>query len=664
MDIRPTLPFYIATAKAGKYNQPSQNPLINIARFFTCSGHGRGRCEKLFAFIGLTVFMFIFYCCLLYMSGDENLNNSDAKIAVNGGRMGGDSGLGDRLKALRNIIDGKDNIMSKQTPHIGGYNKNLLKHDAHDQLDREDPHLAHDRAKFRKKVDKDDAQIPKPKSGQEIEKLQADMAGEHSVDLEQENEFRRNMIKNMTIFAWDNYRKYAWGANELKPISKTAHHSSVFGSSLLGATLIDGLDTLYIMGLLDRFDEGRKWVEMSFNFKEARGDLSVFETNIRFVGGLLSCYALTKDELFKQKAEEVAKLLLPAFDTPTGIPYALINVQSGSAKNYGWASAGSSILSEFGTLNIEFDYLSIVTGNPKYSEKVKKVREMLNAIDKIDGFYMNYLNPKTGKWGSRHVSMGALGDSFYEYLLKSWLITNKRDVEGLKMYEEALQAFEKKLFFKSQKDGLFYIAEMKGSRIDHKFDHLACFASGMFALHAVNVQNDTAKKHWLEKAEELAHTCHESYIRAGTHLGPESFRFTNEFSAMTINDREKYFILRPEVVEAWFYLWRLTKNQKYRDWAWDAALSIEKYCKTEAGYSGIRNVYEPENVSQDDVQQSFFLAETLKYFYLIFSPDDVIPLDKWVFNTEAHPLPVRFADSDHAPNGPNSNINDNRIKKN
>lgn len=287
---------------------------------------------------------------------------------------------------------------------------------------------------------------------------------------------------------------------------------------------------------------------------------------------------------------------------------------------------------------------------------------MLNAVDKIDGFYMNYLNPKTGKWGSRHVSMGALGDSFYEYLLKSWLITNKRDVEGLRMYEEALQAFEKKLFFKSQKDGLFYIAEMKGSRLDHKFDHLACFAGGMFALHAFNIQNDTTKKYWLGKAEDLAHTCHESYIRSGTHLGPESFRFTNEFSAMAINDREKYFILRPEVVEAWFYLWRLTKKQKYRDWAWDAAQSIEKYCKTEAGYSGIRNVYEPDNPSHDDVQQSFFLAETLKYFYLIFSPDDVIPLDKWVFNTEAHPLPVRFVDSDHAPTDGHSNTNFNRTK--
>lgn len=104
--------------------------------------------------------------------------------------------------------------------------------------------------------------------------------------------------------------------------------------------------------------------------------------------------------------------------------------------------------------------------------------------------------------------------------------------------------------------------------------------------------------------------------------------------------RDGYFILRPEVIEGWFYLWRVTKETKYRDWAWDAAQAIETHCRTENGYSGIRNVDE-DQVDQDDVQQSFFLAETLKYLYLIFSSDELISFDHWVFNTEAHPLPIK-----------------------
>lgn len=113
---------------------------------------------------------------------------------------------------------------------------------------------------------------------------------------------------------------------------------------------------------------------------------------------------------------------------------------------------------------------------------------------------------------------------------------------------------------------------------------------------------------------------------------------------MALRNQDKYYILRPEVIEAYFYLWRTTKDPKYRDWAWDAAQAIEKHCRTEFGYSGIRNVYE-NHVEHDDVQQSFFFAETLKYLYLIFSDDDVLSLDKYVFNTEAHPFLIKQASS-------------------
>lgn len=127
----------------------------------------------------------------------------------------------------------------------------------------------------------------------------------------------------------------------------------------------------------------------------------MFETNIRFVGGLLAAYALTGDTLFKDKAQYIADKMLPAFQTPTGIPYALINFKTGNSKNYGWASGGCSILSEFGTIHLEFQYLSDVTGNSVYQERVKEIRQVLKEIDKPKGLYPNYLNPKTGKWGQR-----------------------------------------------------------------------------------------------------------------------------------------------------------------------------------------------------------------------------------------------------------------------
>jgi mannosyl-oligosaccharide alpha-1,2-mannosidase len=124
----------------------------------------------------------------------------------------------------------------------------------------------------------------------------------------------------------------------------------------------------------------------------------VFETNIRFVGGLLSMFALTGDEMYKEKAHGLATKLLPAFDTPTGIPHALISLASGASKNYGWASSGSSILSEFGTLHLEFVYLSDVTGDGVFREKVMRIRETLKGMEKPKGLYFNYVHPRMGKF--------------------------------------------------------------------------------------------------------------------------------------------------------------------------------------------------------------------------------------------------------------------------
>lgn len=203
----------------------------------------------------------------------------------------------------------------------------------------------------------------------------------------------------MALHAWQNYKLYAWGQNELKPLSKRAHTGSIFGSYDLGATIVDGLDTLYIMGLTEEYEEGKDWIRRKFSLDNMSADLSVFETNIRFVGGLLTLYAFTGDPLYKEKAQHVADKLLPAFQTPTGIPHALVNLKTGHSKNYGWASGGSSILSEFGTLHLEFSYLSDITGNPTYRERVQNIRTFLKEIEKPNGLYPNYLNPKTGKWG-------------------------------------------------------------------------------------------------------------------------------------------------------------------------------------------------------------------------------------------------------------------------
>uniref|UniRef100_A0A8C1Q7B6 alpha-1,2-Mannosidase n=1 Tax=Cyprinus carpio TaxID=7962 RepID=A0A8C1Q7B6_CYPCA len=449
---------------------------------------------------------------------------------------------------------------------------------------------------------------------------------------------RREKVKEMMKFAWDNYKRYAWGKNELRPLTKNGHIGNMFGG-LRGASIVDSLDTLYIMGLMEEYEEAKEWIQDNLDLN-SNGEASLFEVNIRYVGGLLSAYYLTGAEIFKQKVLELGEKLLPAFNTPTGIPRGVINLGSGTSWSWGWASAGSSILAEFGTLHLEFVHLSELSRNPLFTEK--RTGHGLGMNQKPHGLYPNFLSPVSGNWVQHHVSIGGLGDSFYEYLIKSFLMSDKMDQEAQKMYYSAMEAIEANLVQKSP-GGLTYVAEWRGGILDHKMGHLACFSGGMIGIGADDGPAEQ-KQHYLDLAAEITHTCHESYSRSATKLGPEAFRFDAGAEATATRLSDRYYILRPEVIESYMYMWRLTHDPKYREWGWEAVEALEKHCRVEAGFSGIRDVY-ASTVSHDNMQQSFFLSETLKYLYLLFSNDDLLPLDDWVFNTEAHPLPViQFGD--------------------
>ncbi|XP_055117081.1 mannosyl-oligosaccharide 1,2-alpha-mannosidase IC isoform X3 [Symphalangus syndactylus] len=449
---------------------------------------------------------------------------------------------------------------------------------------------------------------------------------------------QREKIKEMMQFAWQSYKRYAMGKNELRPLTKDGYEGNMFGG-LSGATVIDSLDTLYLMDLKEEFQKAKAWVEESFHLNVS-GEASLFEVNIRYIGGLLSAFYLTGEEVFRIKAIRLGEKLLPAFNTPTGIPKGVVSFKSGS---WGWATAGSSsILAEFGSLHLEFLHLTELSGNQVFAEKVRNIRKVLRKIEKPFGLYPNFLSPVSGNWVQHHVSVGGLGDSFYEYLIKSWLMSGKTDMEAKNMYYEALEAIETYLLNVSP-GGLTYIAEWRGGILDHKMGHLACFSGGMIALGAEDAKEEK-RAHYRELAAQITKTCHESYARSDTKLGPEAFWFNSGREAVATQLSESYYILRPEVVESYMYLWRQTHNPIYREWGWEVVLALEKYCRTEAGFSGIQDVYS-STPNHDNKQQSFFLAETLKYLYLLFSEDDLLSLEDWVFNTEAHPLPVNHSDS-------------------
>lgn len=442
---------------------------------------------------------------------------------------------------------------------------------------------------------------------------------------------RQKAVRDAYLHSWNSYKQFAFGKDELQPPYRSG--KDWLG---MGLSIVDSIDTMWLMGLQDEYKVAREWIDKNLHFDVDR-DISVFETTIRVLGGLVSIYDMTNDEMYIRKAEELAKKLLPAFNTPSGYAKTTINLRSGHISNPAW-TGGTCILSETGTMQMEFASITKHTGNKKYQETTIKTYDTLDRITKPGGLYPVYLDPDSGDFRNNRVTLGALGDSYYEYLLKYWILTGKKHDKYRRMYEEAMDAVISTLVQKSTPSGLAYIAEKEGGGLSPKMDHLVCFAGAMFALGAHHKAVKDVSKH-MELGEEITRTCHEFYNRSATGLGPEIVRFRSGADFYTEAGHASTYILRPETVESYFVLYWITGDKKYQDWGWEAFQAIETHCRTRDGYCGVRDVRNVP-VEHDDVQQSFFMAETLKYLYLLFSPRDTLELDKWVFNTEAHPIKV------------------------
>ena len=452
------------------------------------------------------------------------------------------------------------------------------------------------------------------------------------------DEERRDAVRAAMRHAWAGYKKYAWGMDEVDPV----HHAGTnwLGAGL-GATIIDSLDTLWIMNMEDEFYEARDWVRDNFN-PRINADVSFFETTIRILGGLLSAYGLSGDSVFLENARDVGDGLIRAIKPPNAMPYLQVNLNTGEASSPSWAS-GKTNIAEAGTVQLEFLYLSEAIGDSSYGEKA------LAVLDKIwdsnrdrKGLLPVDIRVSDGRCVSGPLKFGATGDSFYEYLLKLYFFlggeANPKARKYRDMFNTSMRSLLDKLVLKTADSGLTYIAEYEHGRIRHKMDHLVCFAGAMLAIGGAKAFKDFNAEYF-EAGEEITRTCHEFYARMPSGLAPEVVVFPD---GKGLKSGAGHNLLRPETVESYFVLWRLTHDKKYRDWGWEMFQAFEKHCKTEGGYAGLDNVVlkNPNKVSS---MPSYFLAETLKYFYLLYSEDSLISLDDYVFNTEAHPFPVKGA---------------------
>ncbi|KAF8322682.1 glycoside hydrolase [Clavulina sp. PMI_390] len=486
---------------------------------------------------------------------------------------------------------------------------------------------------------------------------------------------RREMIKNAFLHAWHAYEEHAFGDDDFHPISKKGSNLTEAGG--IGYTIVDALDTMMLMGLDDEVKRAREWIRDELTF-DLDGEYNTFEITIRILGGLLGAYHMSSktssgpDALYLEKAQDIGDRILSAFSTPSGLPLPSFNPGQliGIPDKHSPALVSTA---EAATLQLELKYLSHLTGDDKYWRAGERVMKVLKAAGN-GGLAPIMVNADIGQYVTSDIRLGSRGDSYYEYLLKQYLQTDRTEPAYRDMYDVAMEDINKHLVKYSPTNNLLYTSELQpqgglqGSEWKNvpKQDHLVCFLGGSLLLGVTEgggqvppdlaTFNEAEKRDW-KTGIGLIRTCMETH-NTWTGLSPEIAHFRTAtdpewiaryapkdwyIKGMKGHEGDTYdarYMLRPETVESLYIGYRITGHSQFRTWGWQIFQAIQKHCKIQdGGYATVLNV-DQMPVKHEDKMETFFLSETLKYLFLLFDRPGSISLEREVFNTEAHIFPV------------------------
>lgn len=373
-------------------------------------------------------------------------------------------------------------------------------------------------------------------------------------------------------------------------------------------SLVDALDTLILMKLDDEAAKARELIVKDLSFDR---DVYVknFEITIRLLGGLLSSYQLTNDKRLLDLAEDLGNRLLPAFNSPTGLPYVYVNLRTDQVGDPKTNPA------ETGTLLLEFGTLSKLTGKPVFYEKAKRALVETFKRRSSIGLVGSTIDVETGAWTDTdsHISGGI--DSYYEYLWKCWLLFGDTDCHA--MWRASIPAVHKYLADEVRGELWYGHADMNtGERTDSQYGALDAFFPALLAF-----SGDVARAQRLQSSSFKMWNLH--------GIEPEILDYK------TMQIVYNGYHLRPEIVESTYYLHHFTRDPLYHEMGEKIFDDFVKYCRVDSGYAALKDVVTKE---KRDEMESFVLAETFKYFYLLFASPETLEFDKVVFNTEAHPL--------------------------
>jgi mannosidase alpha-like ER degradation enhancer 2 len=411
-------------------------------------------------------------------------------------------------------------------------------------------------------------------------------------------------VKSEFLHAWNGYRAYAWGHDALRPLSRTG--KDWYGASLL-MTPVDALDTLLLMGLTQEAQEARELIVTRLSFDQ---DLEVkhFEIVIRLLGGLLSAYQMSGDARLLKLADDLGTRLLPAFASPTGLPYVYVNLRTGKTRGTISNPAEAALILEYGTL-------SKLTGKSAYLEAAQRSLRAVYARRSSLDLVGERFDVESGAWTNTRSHIGARIDSYYEYLWKCWRLFAD---SGCRSMWQTSSAAALRYYPQRVRGTLWYgqVDMNTGARVGSDYGALDAFFPGLLAYSG-----------HLEAARRLHAASVQMWDLTG--IEPETY----DFRTRRITDAA--YPLRPEIIESTWYLYRQTGEQQYRVLGARLFRDFVRYCRTPAGYAALADVRTKEQL---DDMESFVLAETFKYFYLLFAAPATLDPQAVVLNTEGHPL--------------------------
>lgn len=413
-------------------------------------------------------------------------------------------------------------------------------------------------------------------------------------------------VRQETLRSWKAYKQYAWGHDALKPLTKSAED---WYEHPLYISPIDAYSTLKLMGFDAEAKEIEDYVVDSLSWDKDI-DAKVFEVDIRILGGLLSMYEMSGNPKVLAKTVDFADRLLPAFNTPTGIPTYNVNLRTGK-------TSGDTVnVAEAGTNILELGILSYYTKDPKYYAAGKRATLAVHERRSRLGLPGTDINVRTGEWINRNASICAGVDSYYEYLYKAWSLFGDPEI-GL-AWQEAIDAVNAHL--PEEQDSLLWYGRVDMASGERTSDVITLYDAFLPALLVLS--GDTGR------AESMQRTYDHVWRLHG--LEPTAYDYGKH------EVRAGDYDLNPEIIESAYYLYHFTRSPQYQAMAARYWADIKAHCRTDVAFTSISDV---RTMEQKDYMPTFFFAETQKYLFLAFSEDQgAFDLDAHVFNTEAHPF--------------------------